>query len=112
VDEREYISLEGRSIPELTILEKIAGIPDTGADIKCMSMIVIVSLNEVQGHSLSQNIQISAGVTDVPYLLRRSGILLSLCIGKGIIADNIVPFHMSGIKACKDIVIHIDEQLN
>ncbi len=60
---------------------------------------------------ISHNIQMSHGVTNVSLLLRRSDILLSLRIAKGFIATNIIPFHTSGIKACKDIVAQIDEQL-
>jgi hypothetical protein len=60
---------------------------------------------------ISQNIQMSTSVTNVPFLLRRGDILLSLRVGKGIIANNIIPFHTSGIKACKDIIAQIDEQL-
>jgi len=60
---------------------------------------------------ISQNIQMSTSVTNIPLLLRRSDILLSLRVGKGIIANNIVPIHTSGIKACNNIIAQIDEQL-
>lgn len=60
---------------------------------------------------ISQHIQLSEVGMNVPQLLQRSDILLSLRVGEGIIANNIIPFHTEGIKACKGIIAQIDEEL-
>ena len=60
---------------------------------------------------ISQSIQTSGKGANIPLLLRRNDILLSLRLGKGIIVNNIIPFHIAGIKACKDIIAQIDEQM-
>jgi hypothetical protein len=63
------------------------------------------------GTIISQCIQISNNGINIPVLLRRSDILLSLRIGRGMIASNVIPIHATGIKDCKDIITQIDEEL-
>ncbi len=60
---------------------------------------------------IAQEIRISLRIKNIPRLLRRSDFVLLSSVERGLIANNIIPVHLEGIKICGNIIALIDEEL-